>query len=780
VNISNNHDGQTSRIPSHLELLQEILGQIPVRVFWKDAELRYLGCNALFARDAGFSTPDEIIGKDDFQMAWREQADLYRADDFKVMSSGQPKLDYEEPQTSADGNKIWLRTSKVPLRDGNGKIIGLLGLYEDVTRRRLAEEALRDSEHNLLEAQRIAETGSWHLDLASNKVTWSQEMYQMFDLDPTQPPPDLPAFSRLLTPDSWSLMSRAFSALVNEGRPYEIELETVERNGKRNWILSRGEPVRDMRDAIVGIRGVSANITRRKQAEEDLLRSRDLLSKIVENIPIRVFWKDTELRYLGCNAAFARDAGVVNPEEIVGKTDFQLTWHEQAELYRNDDKQVMESGAAKLGYEEPQTGPAGEALWLRTSKVPIRDAREKVVGMLGIYEDITERKHAEIALHNANRALRAISACNEAMFRSQTETDLLNAACALIVEIGEYRMAWIGYANDDAGKSVKPVAMHGIEEGYLQGREFSWDENSPVGRGPTGTAIRSGKPQINQNFLTNPALGPWREAALQRGYQSSIALPLVGSKGVFGALMIYAPEADAFSSEEITLLEDLSRDLSFGIETLRTRTERDRIAEENKRQMLAQQQTLKDFIRAIASTVEMRDPYTAGHQYRASQLAVAIAREIKLSEHDVNGIELAAIVHDLGQINIPAEILCRPGRLSENEFLLIKQHPQTGYDTLKDIQFPWPIATIVLQHHERMDGSGYPQGLKGEQILLESRIMAVADVTEAMSSHRPYRPARTIDAVIAELEKGRGTRYDKAAVDACLKLMQGKPFVFKS
>lgn len=505
-----------------------------------------------------------------------------------------------------------------------------------------------------------------------------------------------------------------------------------------------------------------------------------LLTEIIEQIPVRVFWKDAELRYLGCNTLFARDAGFASPGEVIGKDDFQMAWREQADLYRADDLKVISSGQPKLDYEEPQNGPDGRTILLRTSKVPMRDGNGKIIGMLGLYVDITKRKHSELALHNANRALRAISACNEAMFRSQTETDLLNAACALIVEIGEYRMAWIGYANNDAGKSVTPVAMHGVEEGYLKGRQFSWDESSAVGRGPTGTAIRAGKPQINQNFLTNPALGPWREAALQRGYQSSIALPLAGNNGVFGALMIYAQEADAFNVGEVALLEDLSKDLSFGIETLRTRSERDRIVEENQRQLLAQQQTLKDFIRAIASTVEMRDPYTAGHQYRASQLAVAIAREMGLSDHTVNGIELAAIVHDLGQINIPAEILCRPGRLSENEFLLVKQHPQTGYDTLKSIQFPWPIADIVLQHHERMDGSGYPQGLKGDQILPEARIMAVADVTEAMTSHRPYRPARSIDAVIAELEKGRGMRYDKTVVDACLRVLNGKPFAFKA
>lgn len=505
-----------------------------------------------------------------------------------------------------------------------------------------------------------------------------------------------------------------------------------------------------------------------------------LLHEILKQLPVRVFWKDTELRYLGCNAMFARDAGFSSPEDVIGKDDFQMAWREQAELYRADDKRVMTLGQPKLDYDEPQTTADGSMIWLRTSKVPIRDDTGDVIGILGIYEDITARKQSEVELHNASRALRAIGACNEAMFCSQNEADLLKAVCTLIVDIGEYRMSWIGYAQDDADKSVKPAALHGVEQGYLDDRRFSWDENSPVGRGPTGHAIRTGKPQINQNFLTNPNLAPWREAALQRGYQSSIALPLIDTTGVFGALMIYAVEPDAFSTREVELLEGLAKNLAFGVNTLRTRAERDRITEENQRRMVAQQQSLKDFVRVIASTVEMRDPYTAGHQQRVSQLAAAIAREMGLSEHTAIGIELASLVHDVGQINIPAEIMCRPGKLREYEYPLIQKHPQTGYEALKDIQFPWPIATIVWQHHERLDGSGYPQGLKGDQILLESRITAVADVTEAMLSHRPYRPARTMDYVIAELESGSGTRYDKAAVEACLTLLREKKFSFNN
>ena len=190
--------------------------------------------------------------------------------------------------------------------------------------------------------------------------------------------------------------------------------------------------------------------------------------------------------------------------------------------------------------------------------------------------------------------------------------------------------------------------------------------------------------------------------------------------------------------------------------------------------------SLLDSITALAATVEMRDPYTAGHQRRVAQLAVAIAQELRLPQEQVEGVHLAGVVHDVGKIRIPAEILSKPGRLTALEFSLIKEHSQNGYEILKSIAFPWPIAQIVQQHHERLDGSGYPQGLKGHQILLEARIVAVADVVEAMSSHRPYRAAQGINSALKEIERGRGTVYDAAVVDACLRLFAEKRFAFQS
>lgn len=188
--------------------------------------------------------------------------------------------------------------------------------------------------------------------------------------------------------------------------------------------------------------------------------------------------------------------------------------------------------------------------------------------------------------------------------------------------------------------------------------------------------------------------------------------------------------------------------------------------------------SLLESITALAAVVEMRDPYTAGHQRRVAELAVAIAREMKLPEEQLVGIQLAGVVHDVGKIRVPAEILSKPGRLTDTEYALIKEHSDKGYEILKNIHFPWPIAQIVLQHHERMDGSGYPQGIKGEQLLIEARIIAVADVVESMASHRPYRSALGIDAALAEIQGNSGKLYDPSVVQVCISLFREQGFTF--
>ena len=191
------------------------------------------------------------------------------------------------------------------------------------------------------------------------------------------------------------------------------------------------------------------------------------------------------------------------------------------------------------------------------------------------------------------------------------------------------------------------------------------------------------------------------------------------------------------------------------------------------------QKTLEGTISALTMTVEYRDPYTAGHQQRVSDLASAIAKEIGFSKDKIMGIRMAGMLHDLGKIAIPIEILSKPGRLSKTNFELIKKHSQVGYDILNTIKFPWPLSQIVLQHHERIDGSGYPNGLSGKEILIEAKILGVADVVEAMASHRPYRPALGIDKALEEISINKGKLYDIEAANVCLKIFKDKKFEFK-
>jgi len=197
-------------------------------------------------------------------------------------------------------------------------------------------------------------------------------------------------------------------------------------------------------------------------------------------------------------------------------------------------------------------------------------------------------------------------------------------------------------------------------------------------------------------------------------------------------------------------------------------------AEGELKQSFEKRRSLKGAIHALASAVEMKDPHTAGHQRRVAGLACVIAKDMGLSDEKIAGICMAGMVHDVGKINVPAEVLSKAGSLNGTEFDLIKMHPQDGYNVLKEIEFPWPVAQIVLQHHERMDGSGYPQGLKGDDILLEARILAVADVVEAMSSHRPYRPALGIDKAMEEIRKNKGKLYDPDVVASCLRVCSEK------
>lgn len=242
-------------------------------------------------------------------------------------------------------------------------------------------------------------------------------------------------------------------------------------------------------------------------------------------------------------------------------------------------------------------------------------------------------------------------------------------------------------------------------------------------------------------------------------------------------LLLCAKDGRQFAIEETAMpLANGGRGSGGRVLVIRDISARRQAEKELKESWKRLHEALEGTIQAMALTIEIRDPYTAGHQRRVSRLSCAIAKELGIPAEQIEGLRVAGDIHDIGKIYVPAEILSKPGQITAIEYGIIKTHPQVGFDILKTIKFPWPVAQIVLQHHERLDGSGYPLGISGDQILMEARILTVADIVEAMSSHRPYRPARGIEHALAEIMENKGRFYDPRAVDACVKLFQENLF----
>lgn len=488
-----------------------------------------------------------------------------------------------------------------------------------------------------------------------------------------------------------------------------------------------------------------------------------------------MFLHDKDFRILRCNKAYQQRAGIPF-KKIIGQPYYEIF-----PKAGRPSEGCLRTRAIEEAQAEEEIA-VGDAIY-RTRAFAVRDESGVYAYSVHVMENVTEHRRAEnerqqteIALKHANRALAALSEVNRSLVYATDENKLLQAICQAIVEQRGYRMAWVGYKQHDANSSIEILAHAGHEEGYLDDTRLTWAEDER-GMVPSGRAIRSGSTQLCQDIARDPAYLIWHDKALQRGYASSIALPLT-DKEVFGVLTVYAEEVNAFTPAEVDMLEEMAGDLAFGVRSLHIRHERDLALEQNRRQLLQLQSNLEGTVRAMAAILEMRDPYTAGHQARVADLAAAIAARIGLPDERAHAIHLAGVVHDLGKIQIPAEILSKPGRLLDIEFSLIKTHPQAGYDILKDIDFPWPIAQMVLQHHERLDGSGYPQGLKGEAIMLEARILCVADVVEAISAHRPYRPGMGTEVALEEITRNSGILYDQQVVEACLALFHEQDYRF--
>ncbi|MBN1224674.1 MAG: HD domain-containing protein [Candidatus Aminicenantes bacterium] len=374
-----------------------------------------------------------------------------------------------------------------------------------------------------------------------------------------------------------------------------------------------------------------------------------------------------------------------------------------------------------------------------------------------------------------SRAFDTLKEGNFALVHSKSESVLLNSMCRVIVDLGGYPFAWVGFPGNDKYKKVLPVAHAGNSRGYLNSIELTWS-HIKTDKDPVGNAIQKSIVCLDKNLNKSNGSIPWKKEASGRGFQASIAFPLIQESETLGALNVFASRPDAFDKDDINLLSALAQDLSYGIEAIRTREKKRIIEDELVRSRERIQRTIEVTVKALASTIEMRDPYTAGHQRRVADLAASIAEEMGLTKEKIDNVKIAGIIHDIGKIHIPVEILSRPGRLTESEISIIRAHPQYGHDIMMETEVPGPIADIIVEHHERINGTGYPCGKTGKEILIESKILSVADVVEAMSSHRPYRAALGIETALEEIERFKGIYYDPVVTNACLSLFKKKNF----
>jgi PAS domain S-box-containing protein len=400
--------------------------------------------------------------------------------------------------------------------------------------------------------------------------------------------------------------------------------------------------------------------------------------------------------------------------------------------------------------------------------------------------DISDRRKAEKELRQSsallekqNWAVLAYAHAAIALSRAEDESSLVRDVCGAIVKEAPYVIAWVGMAEHDEKKTVRVAGMEGPSRDYAEGIEASWSEDVAVGKGPVGQCIRTGISTIIEDTESDPRYAPWLERARSYEIRSVVATPIHDGKETIGALAVYSKVANAFTDSEIHLFENLSDEIGYG---LRAIAHQKALAVEVSERLTAQNKltlALESTIAAMSKTMEWRDPYTAGHQKRVADIAVLIGEKLGLEKERLQGLHMAGMVHDIGKVAIPSEILTKPIALTSLERQMVQGHVESGYQILKDVPFNWPIADIVRQHHERIDGSGYPLGLKGDEILLESKILSVADTLEAMASHRPYRPAKTLTETFGELERMSGIFFDQEVVRVALDLFKDESLIKK-
>jgi PAS domain S-box-containing protein/putative nucleotidyltransferase with HDIG domain len=609
---------------------------------------------------------------------------------------------------------------KVP-DDTTKKTIGL----EDVRTRKINKELLSFRRHSEAILNNLSE-GILELNL-NNKVIYANHFAHLItDISEEDL---LGSYFTELFEDPHQMRVKAMIDLIDKGPQKISEDLPVMLKGK--MVSLSILPVNDEEHKSIIV--ILNDVTERKKAEQALAEQKEFSEKMIENSAVPTFVINTQHEVILWNKACEELTGI-KAAEMIGTDNHWKGFYDHkrphvadivvdrtpgsmSDYYGNYKKSAFaEEGLQAEGW---YANLGGKKRYIFFDAAPIYSSKGELVGAIETLHDITDRRHATDALRNSEKKYRDLyDFLPIPVYEMDLEANITSANKAM------YKA--FGYNEED------------IEKG-LNARQILSSEDID-------------KSEANIRRLLSEEKTEGTEYTLKRKDGS-----------LFPAIII----------SSINTLWGKPRDIRGVVVDITDRKlfehELNKTTEKLRKNLIGTMQT-------ISLTIETRDPYTAGHQKEVSKLARSIAQEIGLSADTIDNIRMAGAIHDIGKMAVPAEILSKPGKLTNIEMSLIKTHAESGYNILKDAELPYPIAEITLQHHERMDGSGYPNGLKGDQILLEARIICVADVVEAISSHRPYRPSLGIEIALEEIEKNRGLFYDAQIADACLRLFREKGY----
>jgi PAS domain S-box-containing protein len=601
----------------------------------------------------------------------------------------------------------------------------IVAVYSDMTREKQILEELELAKERLELALHGADLGLYDLNLTEGTFYGNQRYFELIGYQEGEVELTIERWKSLIHPEDLEVILKKFEEHVAAKNTALLEGEYRMRHkaGYWVWMLDRARIVGwDKKGNPVRLAGTHLDITGRKLVELALRQSEEKYRNIFENATEGIFQSTPEGRYITVNPSFARMAGYDSPADMLNSVV-----NIGRQLYANPGdrdrlKQLFEDPGYVRDFTAEIKRKDGSILWISINAKTVRDEEGKVLYYEGTTEDITERRQVLEALERQREEYRTIF-------------DSVPAFIAYLDSKGTFLRV-----NRPAAAALGMTPRHMVGKTLF---DIFPQEEAAVFFDIASKAFNSG-------IAVTGSINNYTTPTGETGWSENDIVPYYDSKRKIVGTILFA--------KDITDRMKAEHGLKLSYEALH--------------------QALEGSVNAIAKIVEMKDPYTAGHQARVAELAVAIAEELKLSEDRIGYIHTAARMHDVGKIYVPSDILSKPGKLTSIEFEIIKTHAQGSYDILNTIDFPGPIARIALQHHERLDGSGYPNGIGADAIIQEARILAVADVVEAMISYRPYRPALGIDKALEEIIKGKDKLYDGDAVNACVGLFQEKDFTF--